>query len=127
MYELYMPEHHKKTVHHYTCTTFTLRCKREKKTLHCFYLDNLAWYKRKLLCSRLIVGRHCGRVVWVKGHKESDCVSGQLALSLKFPFCDILRSSNPHFIWEYQNIQLQPCLHLQQPECSTVHRQMAAV
>lgn len=78
------------------------------------YLDYLAWNKRQLLCSRLIVGRHCSRVVWVKSHKESDGGYGHLARSLEFPFSEILRSSDPHFIWEYQNIQLQPCLHLQQ-------------
>lgn len=106
-----------------------LQCvaKGKKKNQHGFYLDNLAWYKRQLLCSRLIVGRHCSRVVWVKGHKESDRGCGHLAQSLKFPFSEILWSSNPHFIWEYQNIQLQPRLHLQQSERSTVHRQMAAV
>lgn len=103
-----------------TTETFYLR------RLDSCYLDNLARYKRQLLCSRLRVGRHSSRVVRVKGHKESDRWSGQLAGSLKFPFYEILRSGDPHFIWENQNIQLQTGLHWGQPECLTVRRQMAS-
>lgn len=86
-----------------------------------FYLDDLAWHKGQLLCSRLVVWRHCSRVVWVKCDKEPDGGYGHLARSFKLPIPEIFWSSNPYFIWVYQNIQLEPRLHLQQSEHSTVH------
>lgn len=97
------------------------------------YLDDLAWYKRQLLSSRLMVWWHGSRVVRVQSHKQSDSRYGHLARSLELPFPELLWCSNPHLIWKYQNIQTQTCLHLQQQQQERplsdrpLGRQMASV
>lgn len=45
-------------------------------------LDDLARHKGQLLGSRVRVGRHGGRVVRVKRHKQSSGGDGQLARGL---------------------------------------------
>lgn len=91
------------------------------------HLDDLAWHEGQLLCGRVVVGRHRSRVVRVKGHEESQRGQGQLTGSLQLPFGEFLRRGDPHLIWEYQDVQLQPRLHWQQPERSPVQGQMASV
>ena len=94
-----------------------------------FYLDNLSWYKRQLLSSRLIVGRHGSRVVRVECHKEAHEGNGHLARSLQLPFPQILRRGDPHLVGVNHNIQLQPRLHWDSSgtlDCP-LGRQMAAV
>lgn len=125
-----------------TCVVFTLRWTKQSNSYHrCSftlaplkskdgavpYLDDLAWHERQLLCGRVVVGGHCSRVVRVEGHEESQRGPGQLTGRLQLPFGEFLRRGDPHLIWEYQNVQLQPRLHWQQPERSPVHGQMASV